>query len=246
MLWPDRKTLVATTSRTGQIPIRTKLAPNSHAQLRLYRYMRNREFSLPCQGHRSIARLFPSNENLLYILEPTNAWSIGNRKTLPWIDEATKTTKPGWSGDAISYSRGHSWLHHYQCPLADQLATCWSESFACIVSQSVGFVLGSVNHCSHGMWCLESRCNYLNTQYHSSVHESGQTGNDIGISKNCPSLTGRAPGSWLQEPGFESCAAVLKPRASVFHSTLLQFTQLYKWVPGYRQWWICVRVVFAH
>ena len=29
-----------------------------------------------------------------------------------------------------------------------------------------------------------------------------------------------------------------------FHSTLHQFTQLYKWVPGYRQWWICVCTAF--
>ena len=31
-----------------------------------------------------------------------------------------------------------------------------------------------------------------------------------------------------------------------FHSTLLQFTQLNKWVSDYRQWWICVRAAFAH
>ena len=40
----------------------------------------------------------------------------------------------------------------------------------------------------------------------------------------------------LSEPGFECWAAVLK----YFHSTLLQFTQMYKGVPGYRHWWICV------
>ena len=41
-------------------------------------------------------------------------------------------------------------------------------------------------------------------------------------------LRGRPPDSRLREPGFESCAAVLKSWASFFHSTLLQFTQLYK------------------
>ena len=48
-------------------------------------------------------------------------------------------------------------------------------------------------------------------------------------------LRGRASDSRLRGPGFESCAAVLKPWASFFHSTLLQSTQLYKWVPGYKQ-----------
>ena len=57
---------------------------------------------------------------------------------------------------------------------------------------------------------------------------------------------GRASDSRLREPGFEPCAAVLKPWASYFHSTLLQFTQLYKCVPGYRQWWICVRAALVH
>ena len=41
-------------------------------------------------------------------------------------------------------------------------------------------------------------------------------------------LRGRASDSRLREPGFESCAAALKPWASFFHSTLLQFTQLFK------------------
>ena len=59
-------------------------------------------------------------------------------------------------------------------------------------------------------------------------------------------LRGRASDSRLREPGFESCAAGLKPWARFFYSTLLQFTQLYKWVPGSRQWWICVRAAFAH
>ena len=41
-------------------------------------------------------------------------------------------------------------------------------------------------------------------------------------------LRGRPSDSRLREPGFESCAPVLKPWARFFHSTLLQFTQLYK------------------
>ena len=40
-------------------------------------------------------------------------------------------------------------------------------------------------------------------------------------------LRGRASDSRLIEPGFESCATVLK-LGQVFHSILLQFTQLYK------------------
>ena len=32
----------------------------------------------------------------------------------------------------------------------------------------------------------------------------------------------------------------------LFHSILLQFTQLYERVLNNRQWWICVRAVFAH
>ena len=38
----------------------------------------------------------------------------------------------------------------------------------------------------------------------------------------------------------------IKTLGKFFHSTLLQFTQLNKWVPGYRQWWICVGAAFAH
>ena len=73
-------------------------------------------------------------------------------------------------------------------------------------------------------------------------HKMGQNG----TIRRAQWLRGRASDSWLWKPGFESCAAVLKPLASFFHSTLLQFTQLYKWVPGYRQWWICVRAAFTH
>ena len=51
-------------------------------------------------------------------------------------------------------------------------------------------------------------------------------------------LRGRSSDSRLRGPGFESYAAVLKPSLhKFFHSTLFQFTQLYKWVPGCRQWW---------
>ena len=60
-------------------------------------------------------------------------------------------------------------------------------------------------------------------------------------------LRDRASDSRLRGPGFEFCAAVLKPWVGkFFHSTLLQFTKLYKRVPGYRQWWICVRAAFVH
>ena len=41
-------------------------------------------------------------------------------------------------------------------------------------------------------------------------------------------LRGRVSDARPREPGFNSCAAVLKPWASFFHSTLLQFTQLYR------------------
>ena len=39
---------------------------------------------------------------------------------------------------------------------------------------------------------------------------------------------GRTSNSRLRGPGFESCAVVLNPWASFFHSTLHQITQLYK------------------
>ena len=38
----------------------------------------------------------------------------------------------------------------------------------------------------------------------------------------------------------------IKTLGKFFHSTLFQFTQLNKRVPGYTQWWICVRGAFAH
>ena len=37
----------------------------------------------------------------------------------------------------------------------------------------------------------------------------------------------------IEDPGSE-------PVGKFVHSTLLQFTQLYERVPGYRQWWIFV------
>ena len=45
-------------------------------------------------------------------------------------------------------------------------------------------------------------------------------------------VRGRASDFRLKGPEFKSYAAVLKPWASLFHSTLLQFTQLYKGVHG--------------
>ena len=48
-----------------------------------------------------------------------------------------------------------------------------------------------------------------------------------------------------ENPGSNhGCGA--KTFGRFFHSTLLQFTQLNKWVPGYRQLWLCVRATFAH
>ena len=41
-------------------------------------------------------------------------------------------------------------------------------------------------------------------------------------------LRGRVADSRLQESGFESCAAVFKTLGKFYHSTLLQYTQLYK------------------
>ena len=48
-----------------------------------------------------------------------------------------------------------------------------------------------------------------------------------------------------ENPGSNPGCGV-KTLGKFFHSTLLQFTQLNKLVPGYRQWWICVRAAFAH
>ena len=48
----------------------------------------------------------------------------------------------------------------------------------------------------------------------------------------------------IREPGFESCAVVLKPWARF--SLYIASVNSAIWVPGYRQWWICVRAAFAH
>ena len=66
-------------------------------------------------------------------------------------------------------------------------------------------------------------------------------------------LRGRPPGAVAQgeTSGLSTkrsrvrilCCGV-KTLGKFFHSTLLQFTQLYKLVPGNRQWWICVRAAF--
>ena len=47
-----------------------------------------------------------------------------------------------------------------------------------------------------------------------------------------------------ENPGSNPGCGV-KTFGKFFQSTLLQFTQLYKWVPGYRQWWICIRAAFV-
>ena len=59
-------------------------------------------------------------------------------------------------------------------------------------------------------------------------------------------LRGRASDSRLQEPGFESCAAVLKPWASFFTrhcSSSLSCINEYLTMDN---WWISVRAAFAH
>ena len=58
-----------------------------------------------------------------------------------------------------------------------------------------------------------------------------------------PWLRGRVSDPRLRDPGFESCDKTL---GKFVHSILLQSTQLYAWVPGYRQWLICVRAAFVH
>ena len=61
-----------------------------------------------------------------------------------------------------------------------------------------------------------------------------------------PWLRGRASDSRLRGPGFESCAAVLKPWASFFTlhcSSPLSCINEYLAID---KWWICVRAAFAH
>ena len=57
----------------------------------------------------------------------------------------------------------------------------------------------------------------------------------------------RASDSWLtlEDTGSNPVLPCYN-LGQVFHYTLLQFTQLYKRIPGYRQWWIRVRAHFAH
>ena len=50
---------------------------------------------------------------------------------------------------------------------------------------------------------------------------------------------------YYENPGSNPMLSV-KSLGKIFHSTLRQFTQLYKWVPDYRHWWMCVRAAFAH
>ena len=54
------------------------------------------------------------------------------------------------------------------------------------------------------------------------------------------SAVARASDSQLRESGFELMCCSVRPWEG-FHSTLLQFTQLYEQIPGYRYWWIFVR-----
>ena len=58
-------------------------------------------------------------------------------------------------------------------------------------------------------------------------------------------LSGRMPDSQSREPGFESPLIPFRSLGIFFHFTTPQSTQLYKWVPGYRQWWKCEWIVVA-
>ena len=53
----------------------------------------------------------------------------------------------------------------------------------------------------------------------------------------CSGSVIRASDPQSTEHLLESCATLLN-LWHISHSMLLQFTQLYEWVPGYRQWWI--------
>ena len=59
------------------------------------------------------------------------------------------------------------------------------------------------------------------------------------------SSVGGMPDSQSREPGFESPLLPFRSLGIFFHFTTPQSTQLYKWVPGYRQWWKCEWVVVA-
>ena len=88
----------------------------------------------------------------------------------------------------------------------------------------------------------DNNCNntiaYIASKYPRTKMRSSPRQELLSPSGRAQWIRGRASDSRLRGPGFESCAAVLKPWASCFHSTLFQFTQLYTRVPGYRQWWI--------
>ena len=61
-----------------------------------------------------------------------------------------------------------------------------------------------------------------------------------------PWLGGRPSDSRVREPGFEFCAAVLKPLTSLFtlHCSIpLSCKNEYLAID---KWWICVRAAFAH
>ena len=64
----------------------------------------------------------------------------------------------------------------------------------------------------------------INTHSYTLIHNI----NVYKLLRRSQGLRGRTSESRLGEPVFKSCAAVLKPLASFFHSTLLQYTQPYK------------------
>ena len=50
----------------------------------------------------------------------------------------------------------------------------------------------------------------------------------------------------LQTLDYENLGSNQVPPSFCVSSTLLQFTQLYERVPGYRQWWIFIRAAFVY
>ena len=96
-------------------------------------------------------------------------------------------------------------------------------------------------------WCVWLTPSSLRVQWQSRQWERGwhqsMTGETTSYSR-VQWLRGRVPDSRLWEPGFESCAAVLKPRASFFTlhcSSSLSNINEYLAVD---KWWICVRAAF--
>ena len=77
--------------------------------------------------------------------------------------------------------------------------------------------------------------------YHSSTHLHQSSCRQCGARW----LSGRMPDSQSREPGFESPLIPFRSLGIFFHFTTPQSTQLYKWVPGYRQWWKCEWIVVA-